>query len=77
LDIESISNFIKNNVVLVTGSGGSIGSEIVHQFIKYQAKELIFVDHSEFNLYKITDECSHFNINSVVCSVCDRKAVAE
>lgn len=77
LDKESISNFIKNKVVLVTGAGGSIGSEIVHQCIKYQAKELILVDHSEFNLYKITEECSHFNINSVLCSVCDRKALAE
>lgn len=63
--------------MLVTGAGGSIGSEIVHQCIKYQAKELILVDHSEFNLYKITEECSHFNINSVLCSVCDRKALAE
>ncbi|AVC43796.1 dTDP-glucose 4,6-dehydratase [Francisella tularensis subsp. novicida] len=77
LDKESISNFIKNKVVLVTGAGGSIGSEIVRQCIKYQAKELILVDHSEFNLYKITEECSHFNINSVLCSVCDRKALAE
>ncbi|ACD31320.1 polysaccharide biosynthesis protein [Francisella tularensis] len=77
LDKESISNFIKNKVVLVTGAGGSIGSEIVHKCIKYQAKELILVDHSEFNLYKITEECSHFNINSVLCSVCDRKALAE
>ncbi|MDE5009196.1 polysaccharide biosynthesis protein, partial [Francisella tularensis subsp. holarctica] len=37
LDKESISNFIKNNVVLVTGDGCSKGSEIVHQSIKYQA----------------------------------------
>ncbi|MBK2356972.1 polysaccharide biosynthesis protein [Francisella hispaniensis] len=77
LDKESISNFIKGKVVLVTGAGGSIGSEIVRQCIKYQAKELILVDHSEFNLYKVTEECRHFNINSILCSVCDRKALAE
>ncbi|APC91087.1 UDP-N-acetylglucosamine 4,6-dehydratase [Francisella sp. MA067296] len=77
LDKESISNFIKGKVVLVTGAGGSIGSEIVRQCIKYQAKELILVDHSEFNLYKITEECNCFNIKSVLCSVCDRKALAE
>ena len=77
LDKGSISNFIKGKVVLVTGAGGSIGSEIVRQCIKYQAKELILVDHSEFNLYKVTEECIHFNINSVLCSVCDRKALAE
>ncbi|MDE4990546.1 polysaccharide biosynthesis protein, partial [Francisella tularensis subsp. holarctica] len=61
----------------VTGAGGSIGYEILHQCIKYQAKEFILVDHSVFNLYKINEECSHFNINSVLWSVCDRKALAE
>lgn len=49
----------------------------MRQCIKYQAKELILVDHSEFNLYKVTEECRHFNINSNLCSVCDRKALAE
>ncbi|MDE5037807.1 polysaccharide biosynthesis protein, partial [Francisella tularensis] len=74
LDTDSLSNFIKNKGVLVTGAGGSIGSEIVHQCIKYQAQELILVDHSEFNLYKITEECRHFIINSVLCSGCVRQA---
>lgn len=77
LDKESISNFIKGKVVLVTGAGGSIGSEIVRQCIKYQARKLILIDHSEFNLYKIIEESNHFDINSVLCSVCDRKVLAE
>ncbi|QIV95695.1 FlaA1/EpsC-like NDP-sugar epimerase [Allofrancisella inopinata] len=73
LDTQSISNFIENKTILVTGAGGSIGSEIVRQCIKYKAKQLILLDHSEFNLYKITEECEPANIRSVLCSVCDKK----
>ncbi|RXJ77984.1 dTDP-glucose 4,6-dehydratase [Arcobacter sp. F155] len=56
LDKQRIENFIKDKIVLITGSGGSIGSEISRQCKKFGAKQLILVDHSEFNLYSITDE---------------------
>ncbi|RXK07219.1 polysaccharide biosynthesis protein [Halarcobacter bivalviorum] len=56
LDKKQIENFIKGKVVLITGAGGSIGSEISRQCKKFGAKQLILVDHSEFNLYSITDE---------------------
>lgn len=75
LDKKSILDFIKNKVVLVTGAGGSIGSEIVRQCIKFEAKQIILLDHSEYSLYKITDECDGFNIKSVLCSVCDRESL--
>lgn len=56
LDTARISSFIKNKVVLITGAGGSIGSEISRQCSKFGAKQLILLDHSEFNLYTITEE---------------------
>jgi len=59
LDKEKISLFIKNKTVLITGAGGSIGSEIVRQCIKFNAKQLILLDHSEYNLYQIEQEISH------------------
>jgi len=59
LDKEKISSFIKNKTVLITGAGGSIGSEIVRQCIKFNAKQLILLDHSEYNLYQIEQEISH------------------
>ena len=59
LDKEKISSFIKNKTILITGAGGSIGSELVRQCIKFKAKQLILLDHSEYNLYQIEQEVSH------------------
>ena len=56
LDKEKISSFIKDKTILITGAGGSIGSEIVRQCIKFKAKKLILLDHSEYNLYQIDQE---------------------
>ncbi|WP_232223329.1 polysaccharide biosynthesis protein [Francisella frigiditurris] len=72
LDKKNILNFIKDKVILVTGAGGSIGSEIVRQCIKFEAKQIVLLDHSEFNLYKIADEYEEYNIKSVLCSVSDK-----
>jgi len=56
LDKEKISSFIKNRTILITGAGGSIGSELVRQSIKFGAKRLILLDHGEYNLYQIEQE---------------------
>jgi FlaA1/EpsC-like NDP-sugar epimerase len=72
LDKEQIANFIKNKTILITGAGGSIGSEISRQCVKYGAKELILVDHSEYNLYKIEQELNNFNIKSIMQSVVNK-----
>ena len=60
LDKNVIENFVKNKRVLITGAGGSIGSEICKQCEKYGAKELILVENGEYNLYAINEE---LNIN--------------
>ncbi len=73
LDIETISKFIKNKTIIVTGAGGSIGSEICRQCIRFKAKNLILIDNSEFNLYKITEELqNNKNIKPVLKSVTER-----
>ncbi|MDA9946553.1 polysaccharide biosynthesis protein, partial [Candidatus Marinimicrobia bacterium] len=56
LDKSSISNFIRAKRVLVTGAGGSIGSELVRQCINYEPSVLIMLDASELNLFKIDRE---------------------
>jgi len=69
LDKEKTSAFIKDKVVLITGAGGSIGSELVRQCIFFKAKKLILLDHSEYNLYKIEQEFNSKIIYPVLQSV--------
>ncbi|MDX4067800.1 UDP-N-acetylglucosamine 4,6-dehydratase (configuration-retaining) [Aliarcobacter skirrowii] len=69
LDKKQIESFIKDKVVLITGAGGSIGSEISRKCANFGAKQLILLDHSEFNLYSITEELKDFNIVSVMQTV--------
>jgi len=56
LDKKAIENFVKNKKILITGAGGSIGSEICRLCEKYRASELVLVENSEFNLYAINEE---------------------
>lgn len=71
LDKNAIQNFIKDKIVLITGAGGSIGSEISRQCKAYGAKQIILVDHSEFNLYSILEELQDENIIPIMQSVKD------
>ncbi len=56
LDPSRIEAFIKDKKVLITGAGGSIGSEIARQCKNFEATSILLVDHSEYNLYKIKEE---------------------
>jgi len=69
LDTQKIESFIEDKVVLITGAGGSIGSEISRQCKKFKAKQLILLDHSEYNLYQICEELSDFNIVPIMQTV--------
>jgi UDP-N-acetyl-D-glucosamine 4,6-dehydratase len=69
LDQKLIKNFISNKKVLITGAGGSIGSQIARQCALFGAKKLILLDHSEFNLYSIAEELVSFEPNLVMQSV--------
>ncbi|WP_323665736.1 UDP-N-acetylglucosamine 4,6-dehydratase (configuration-retaining) [Aliarcobacter butzleri] len=75
LDKKQIENFIKDKIVLITGAGGSIGSEISRQCKAYGAKQLILLDHSEFNLYSILEELRGENVVPIMQSVRDIKAL--
>ncbi len=75
LDKDRISEFIKEKTVLVTGAGGSIGSEIVRQCMKFKASKIILLDHSEFNLYQIEQEVSNENIIPVMQSVVNKEDI--
>jgi len=78
LDKESIEAFIKDRVILITGAGGSIGSELVRQCVSYGAKRLILVEHSEYNLYKIEQELGEkADIVPVLQSVVNKELLSQ
>ncbi len=81
LDNRNIKGLIENNAILVTGGGGSIGSELCRQIINYNPKKLIIVDIYENNLYDIEQELKakypNTEICAIVASVRDKKRLEE
>lgn len=75
LDTEAVARFIAGKSVLITGAGGSIGSEITRQCAKFGAKKLILVENGEYNLYKISDELSAYNTVNKLVSVVDKETL--
>lgn len=56
LDIDSISEYVTGKVVLVTGAGGSIGSEVCRQLSKFKPRKLVLLGHGENSIYTIEIE---------------------
>ncbi|MGI9227410.1 MAG: polysaccharide biosynthesis protein [Gammaproteobacteria bacterium] len=83
LDDQSIGRFIENECVLVTGAGGSIGSELCRQTLRYHPNKLILLEQSEFNLYTIIKNIESLEKNRAVeiipllCDIRDVKAIED
>ncbi len=66
LSKKKISSELKNQVILITGAAGSIGSEIVRQCISFEPKLIVLVDQGESPLYDIENELAGNKIEIVV-----------
>lgn len=66
LDIESIKDQITNQIILVTGAGGSIGSEICRQVSHFNPAKLILLGHGENSIYQIERELRTKHIDKVI-----------
>ena len=81
LDDRGVNELLGGNVVLVTGAGGSIGSELCRQIARFKPSRLVLVDSSEFALYSIGEELgvSHpaLQSQSWAADVRDKDRVAE
>ena len=77
VNLEEINGYINNQVVMVTGGGGSIGSELCRQIAKSNPKQLIIVDIYENNAYDIQlellDKYPNLNLLVLIASVRDAK----
>ena len=77
LDNDNIGALIKDKTILITGAGGSIGSELCRQVAKYEPKEMIILDIYENNLYDIELELkanyNNIKIIPIIASIRDKK----
>ena len=81
LHMETIGSYITGKTILVTGGGGSIGSEICRQVALHEPKQLIIVDIYENNAYDIQLELKknypNLNLETLIASVRDKKRVED
>lgn len=79
VDIESIMGYVTNRVILVTGGGGSIGSELCRQVAAHQPKQLIIVDIYENGIYDIQQELQNqypeLDLVALIASVRNTKRI--
>ena len=68
-DIKLLNKNINSKTVLVTGAGGSIGSELCRQVIKLKPKNLLLLELNEFALYKIYEELQSYNKDLKIISI--------
>jgi len=69
LDMDSIRNKFSDKVLLITGAGGSIGSEIARQLAKFHPKQLLLFERSENDLFKLCLELSETSSNLKVIPI--------
>lgn len=81
LDTNGLEEFLTDKTVMVTGAGGSIGSELVRQICEFKPDRLLLVERAEFNLFEIDRELktdfSDINRISLIADVCDKARMSE
>lgn len=79
LDTSGIESYIKDQICLITGGGGSIGSEIVRQLVKYKPREIVVLDIYENNAYDLQQDLKrHYpdlNLRVVIASIRDKERI--
>src|SRR3954452_11343558 len=77
LDTPELQRFIAGKVVLVTGAGGSIGSEICRQAMRFCPAKLVLLDQAENALFEIDRELRHRWVGAdlvpLIADICDAK----
>lgn len=79
LDGENLHAFLSDKTIMVTGAGGSIGSELVRQIVNYSPRRILLVERAEYFLFRIGRELALVSggpeIISLIADVCDEPRV--
>lgn len=75
LDSKIIKSFLQGKKVLITGAGGSIGRELSNRCVNYGVKELVLVDHSEFDLYSVVEKLNENSVKPAMHSILNYEAL--
>ena len=80
-DTTLMQQAVLDQIILITGAGGSIGSELVRQLARFQPRQLILADHAEHNLYQIEYEIRrdwpHLSVIPVLIDITQAAAVSD
>ncbi|HHY38152.1 MAG TPA: polysaccharide biosynthesis protein [Clostridia bacterium] len=81
LDLEEIADYLRGKRVLVTGAGGSIGSELCRQIARFDPELLVLLDHAENPIFELSQELSYRFPNlefvQAIADIRDRARIAE
>lgn len=79
LDVDGISSYLEGRLIVVTGGGGSIGSELCRQIASFNPQKLIILDNHENSLYDIQNELLHkypkLSIEAIVANIRERDRI--
>ncbi|QYO67552.1 polysaccharide biosynthesis protein [Leptolyngbya sp. 7M] len=81
LDTGNLETFLSDKTIMVTGAGGSIGSELIRQIATYQPRKLLLIERAEFLLFQIEREIrkKHHSMEIIplIADICDRPRMRE
>lgn len=81
VDLQGIMDYVTNKTVLVTGAGGSIGSELCRQIAEFNPKELLLLGHGENSIYliemELREKFPHLELIPLIADVQDRLRMDE
>jgi FlaA1/EpsC-like NDP-sugar epimerase len=81
VDLEGIANYVENKTVLVTGAGGSIGSELCRQIAPFHPSKLLLLGHGENSIYDIEKEMSRLfpelQLETIIADVQDKERMQD
>nr|WP_209975482.1 nucleoside-diphosphate sugar epimerase/dehydratase [Paenibacillus eucommiae] len=81
VDLEGIANYVEDKVVLITGAGGSIGSELCRQIAPFRPSKLLLLGHGENSIYDIEREMSRLFpgllLETIIADVQDKERIQD